>query len=514
MRGRLSILAAALVAVAVGAPEATRAGERGPAAAAPPPRPAGVVAEGTPWATPYYVVEADRPGPTVMVVGGVHGNEPAGAAAAEQIRHWSIARGRLVVLPRANATALAANQRRIPGADPDQSDLNRNFPRAADEPPRGQPARAIWDLVRRVRPDWLVDLHESIGFRRKEPKRVGNTIIHVPDPETRRRALAMIGALNRTIAEEEKKFLLLKNPAKGSLARAAAERLRARAMIVETTRTGQPLPLRVRQHRLAVHRLLSDLEMAACGADTLLPPRRPGDPVRVAVYGGAGAGASLGPLEKALRDGDGAVWTVRIGAGELRPAVLRQFDVLVAPGGSASKQAAAMGDEGRQAVRDFVCNGGGYLGVCAGAYLATSHYRWSLGLLDAAVLDTKHWRRGTGMVRVELTEAGQELFAWPKRSFDLHFANGPLLAPGDKPDLPDFRALARFRGEVAEHGAPRGVMPGTVAAACGRFGTGRVLVFSPHPEKTPGLEPLLLRALRWVAGKTPERSLAPTASGR
>ena len=49
-----------------------------------------------------------------MITGGVHGDEPAGAAAAEQIRHWTIRRGTLIVVPRANPPALAAKTRLIP----------------------------------------------------------------------------------------------------------------------------------------------------------------------------------------------------------------------------------------------------------------------------------------------------------------------------------------------------------------------------------------------------------------
>jgi len=233
-------------------------------------QPAGILAEGTRWATPYYVVDSGKPGPTVMVTGGIHGNEPAGAAAAAEIRRLPLARGKLVVLPRANVPGLEANQRRLPDVDAEASDLNRNFPQADGSAPRGQPAEAIWNLVRTVRPDWLVDMHESAGFRKAEPKRVGNTIIHAVADNTRRRALAMIEAVNAGIPDEPKQFILLKNPAKGSLARSAADRLGIRAMILETTWRKQPLGLRVRQHRIMVGRLLADLGMAV-GEDALRP---------------------------------------------------------------------------------------------------------------------------------------------------------------------------------------------------------------------------------------------------
>ena len=48
----------------------------------------GFLAKGTKWETPVFQRDSGAAGPTVFITGGVHGNEPAGARAAEQIRHW------------------------------------------------------------------------------------------------------------------------------------------------------------------------------------------------------------------------------------------------------------------------------------------------------------------------------------------------------------------------------------------------------------------------------------------
>ena len=53
-------------------------------------RPSGLIAEKTEWENPYDVIDSGVEGPTLPITGGLHGNEPAGNRAAEQIRHWPI----------------------------------------------------------------------------------------------------------------------------------------------------------------------------------------------------------------------------------------------------------------------------------------------------------------------------------------------------------------------------------------------------------------------------------------
>ena len=44
-------------------------------------------------------------------------------------------------------------------------------------------------------------------------------------------------------------------------------------------------------------------------------------------------------------------------------------------------------------------------------------------------------------------------------------------------------------------------MAGTPALLAGRYGKGRVLCSSPHPEAMPELDESFRRMLRWAAGK-------------
>jgi len=236
-------------------------------------------------------------------------------------------------------------------------------------------------------------------------------------------------------------------------------------------------------------------------------------PVRVAMYDGAGvSGAGPGKIEAALSAlGDMALR--RVGAAEIQSGVLRDFDVLIVPGGSGSKQAAAMGDGGRAEVRKFVEGGGGYVGICGGCFLSTSHYKWSLGVINAKVLDTKHWARGKADLQIELTPLGKEILGNQAQTVTVKYHNGPILASGEAsgPGAAGvFEPLAYFRTEVTPKGAEKGVMVNTPAMVAGRCGKGRVISISPHPEQTAGLEEFVPRAVRWTAGRA---VTGPSAAG-
>jgi hypothetical protein len=223
-------------------------------------------------------------------------------------------------------------------------------------------------------------------------------------------------------------------------------------------------------------------------------------PLRIALYDGPGAGdAGVDNVEARARELAGTVIT-RLTPAEIGTAALSaRFDVIVFSGGSGSAQSKAIGEAGRENVREFVKNGGGYVGVCAGAYLACAGFEWGLGILDARTVSSK-WRRGRTFLDIELSPAGRELFGPVDGTFKVRYANGPVIKPLKRDDIPDYTPISTFRTEIAENDTPAGVQIGSPAQAIGTFGMGRVFVSSPHPENTPGLENMIPRALLWSAG--------------
>jgi glutamine amidotransferase-like uncharacterized protein len=221
--------------------------------------------------------------------------------------------------------------------------------------------------------------------------------------------------------------------------------------------------------------------------------------IRVAIYAGAGASQKDPSQVKSCLPPSMGFEVETITADDIRDGALDKFDVVIHPGGSASKQGKTLGKDGRERVRRFVKDGGGFIGICAGAYLASAEYPWALKLLDARVIDDEHWARGQGEVQLRFPPSGRAALGIDREVATIYFENGPLLGPAESDDIPDYESLAAFETELAENGAPTGVMKSTTAIARGEFCKGRVVCFSPHPEKTPGREAFVSEAVRWAA---------------
>ncbi|GAT35338.1 cyanophycinase [Terrimicrobium sacchariphilum] len=223
--------------------------------------------------------------------------------------------------------------------------------------------------------------------------------------------------------------------------------------------------------------------------------------IRVAIYADEGSPKAPDLIEGCLTDLSAKFQIRRVTAEEIRQGALSSFDVLAQGGGRASVQSDALGETGKERIREFVRNGGGYVGICAGAYLAASDRPYYLRLVNARVVDREHWARGGGDVQIRFTEEGRRELQQKSPVVQIRYNQGPLLARDAQTDLPTYTELAVFETEIAKKGAPQGVMKGTSAMVSSSFGKGRVFLSSPHPERTAGLERILQAAVTWSSGR-------------
>jgi hypothetical protein len=230
-------------------------------------------------------------------------------------------------------------------------------------------------------------------------------------------------------------------------------------------------------------------------------------PIRVAIYRAPGVSvAAHVATAEALRAAGGFVVTT-VTPDDVRAGALAGNDVVIFTGGRGAVQGEALGEEGRQAVRDFVAAGGGYVGVCAGAYLALQGEAefFKLAIVAARNVSGDNWRRGEHTAEVREAPPGSG-----ERVRRIFYANGPVFEPVAHATIAPYVVLATFVSDfyLPAHGTRSGEMPGTPAILAAAFGRGRIVLFSPNPvlaaEGEAASPELMAQAVRWVSTPAPD----------
>lgn len=186
---------------------------------------------------------------------------------------------------------------------------------------------------------------------------------------------------------------------------------------------------------------------------------------------------------------------------DIREGALGKAAGVMFPGGSGKGIATALRPEGVAIVRDFVARGGGYFGVCAGAYFAASGLEEYAGMMP--LTHTQPWAKGRGMVKLDLTPEGIALLGSEFNHIDTRYNCGPVFI-----DLPEpteenpLTVLARFASPVTdEKGVTHDSMVGTPAILSTTWKKGRVMTISPHPEGHPEFNAMVARSIGWTLGR-------------
>ena len=206
----------------------------------------GLLMSGTRYQTPYFIKTGAESGPTVVVVGGVHGDEVAGYQAARMLKSWTVEAGTLVLVPDAHVEAIRRNVRAYP------RNMNRLFPGKEKGDAMERLAFEIWSLIKKSKPQLLLTLHESRGFYARDPARYGQTFTF-DFPELKPEFERVAEAVNASTEPPLYKFRLKVEAFDTCPTYCAWKWLHVPATSIETTRT-LPLSSRI------------DLQLKACGA--------------------------------------------------------------------------------------------------------------------------------------------------------------------------------------------------------------------------------------------------------
>ena len=131
----------------------------------------------TPYELNIYKIHGKRPGKTLMLIGGIQGNEPGGFLSADLYADMRLEKGNLIVVPRANFYSIILNKRGAHG------DMNRKFTHG--ENGTSQEDKIVTILKGLIsESDYLLNLHDGSGYyhptyinKWRNPKRFGQSVI-------------------------------------------------------------------------------------------------------------------------------------------------------------------------------------------------------------------------------------------------------------------------------------------------------------------------------------------------
>jgi glutamine amidotransferase-like uncharacterized protein len=187
----------------------------------------------------------------------------------------------------------------------------------------------------------------------------------------------------------------------------------------------------------------------------------------------------------------------------INSAVLSSYDVLAMPGGSSGRSYINSGSISSSAIKNFVANGGGYLGICAGAYAGSyyvdgMYYGW--GVAPHVKCKAVNY---VGNSPLTFTTAGQELLGYS--SLTLTHFNGPAMYVSGS--AVTFATYADGSTGYKNYAAIVGDY----------YGSGRTVLVGPHPELSsfaPQYPDIVAKLITWAANISADSGNTPTTFTR
>lgn len=147
---------------------------------------------------------------------------------------------------------------------------------------------------------------------------------------------------------------------------------------------------------------------------------------------------------------------------------LDNFSAFIVPGGWPEKYAYSLRKKGYNKIRKFVSNGGKYIGICAGAYLASKKFKTDesdftgLGLANPTA-EMEIRKILPGRIR-EIKLSKHALSNGCPHKMKIWYMNGPVFKSNKK-----MKVIAKYENN-------------NTAIISSKYGKGSIILFSPHPE--------------------------------
>ena len=241
-------------------------------------------------------------------------------------------------------------------------------------------------------------------------------------------------------------------------------------------------------------------------------------PLRIAVYvdNGARNTGVFRWLELTTRAKN--VVTTPVDAEAIRKGALDAADVLIMPGGSSVLEAKTLGPVGREKVKAFVKNGGGYIGTCAGCCLLMQSSKCHPNMLNM-IPYTFSVTGGATDMSIMFNQRAKDLTGIRKGKQNVRYSAGPVLVPSQPVQDAEVEVVAYYNSDInLKSDKERLSMAGQTAAVAGTYGKGKIFAIAVHPEYDYDDHYILRGAFRYVSGReiewdAPQRKRGQLAVG-
>ncbi len=207
----------------------------------------------------FYIYKGKIKGPTILIIGATHGNEPAGYFAIKEFmdkinsQEINLKKGLIIFVPMVNYCGLKLNSR----LHPTVGDINRLYDDTTDNVLN----KLIIKLSKGA--DFIIDFHEAFDFNLRVKKSMGSTISHTDTKTSVVIANEVVDNLNKNITKDFMKYGILPNKKKNGTFREYMDNLGKNYILVEITGQNniQDIEVRKNQGLVVIHTVMTYFDM-------------------------------------------------------------------------------------------------------------------------------------------------------------------------------------------------------------------------------------------------------------
>ena len=250
--------------------------------------------------------------------------------------------------------------------------------------------------------------------------------------------------------------------------------------------------------RLPIVAVVITTILTGCATSPGVKCDKTADPIKVSIYLGEGA-KGIGAIEWCRLVNECPEMRMKLVDGKsVAAGALEGEDVVVMPGGDSKAEFRSLTEEGVKKFKEFLLNGGGYIGTCAGCSILLNEDDRRLKIVPYKRLSSTKLINGN----FKITKAGADALGIAEEPRRIRYSGGPIIKKTEN-EVPNakFEIFATYDFEASTTGRADTEMFGAPAILGGTYGKGKVFTTVAHPEYFEDTLDIVEGAFKFVTGR-------------